>query len=183
MHRPGLVLMCAACATVAIAQAAQQPQQSASQPKPGATATAQLKDAKGQRVGDVKLRETPNGVLLQLELESLEPGVKAFHIHDAGRCDAPTFQTAGPHFNPAKAPHGLVAHREPHAGDLPNVHVPETGNASIEILAPGVTLTSGDRALLDANGSAVVLHAKADDYSSDPAGNAGDRIACGIISK
>jgi Cu-Zn family superoxide dismutase len=147
------------------------------------TATAQLKNGKGERIGEVKLRDTPNGVLLQVELESVEPGVKGFHIHDVGRCEAPAFQSAGPHFNPTRESHGLLASSGAHAGDLPNIHVPETGMASVEVLASGVTLAPGERSLLDANGAAVVLHANADDYASDPAGNAGDRIACGVIAR
>jgi Cu-Zn family superoxide dismutase len=162
--------------------------QSNTEPRPSgtnapATATAQLKDAKGQAVGQVKMRETPQGVLLNVELKSVDPGVKAFHIHDAGSCEPPAFQSAGPHFNPAKQPHGLLAPAGAHAGDLPNIHVPETGNLSVEVLATGVSLSSGERSLLDANGSAIVVHAKPDDYASDPAGNAGDRVACGVVTR
>jgi Cu-Zn family superoxide dismutase len=172
--------MCVALAsTGAIAQSTAE--QSGTGVHGQATATAKLKDAQGQDVGAVQLRNTPEGVLLTIELESVEPGVKAFHIHDAGRCDAPTFHSAGPHFNPEKQPHGLLPPAGAHAGDLPNIHVPETGMASVELLATGVTLADGERSLLDANGSALVLHAKPDDYASDPAGNAGDRVACGIV--
>ena len=184
MNRTGVVVIYLAVAgVIACAQSSSAPAESTGPKGASASATAQLKDAKGQSVGQVKMRETAEGVLLQVELKSVEPGVKAFHIHEAGRCDAPTFQTAGPHFNPEKEAHGLLAQSGAHAGDLPNIHVPESGSASVEVLAHGVTLASGERSLLDANGSAVVLHAKADDYASDPAGNAGDRVACGIVTK
>jgi Cu-Zn family superoxide dismutase len=182
MYRSGFAFICLALAsTAAIAQS--KPESDASGAHAAATATAQLKDSHGKPVGDVKMRETPEGVLLTIELQSVEPGVKAFHIHDAGRCEEPTFQSAGPHFNPEKEPHGLLAPKGAHAGDLPNIHVPETGTTSVEVLASGVTLSSGERSLLDTNGSALVLHAKADDYASDPAGNAGDRVACGIVTR
>jgi Cu-Zn family superoxide dismutase len=180
MFRTSVAFICLALASTSV------PAQSTSQPQPStqaARASAQLKDAKGQPVGQVQIRETPEGVLLSVELTGVEPGVKAFHIHDAGRCEAPTFQSAGPHFNPEKQPHGLLEPPGAHAGDLPNIHVPETGEASVEVLAQGVTLSQGQASLLDANGSALVLHAKPDDYASDPAGNAGDRVACGIVSR
>jgi len=151
---------------------------------PARTASATLKDARGQRVGQVTLRETPNGVLLHVELESVEPGVRALHIHDIGRCDGPSFQSAGPHFNPQRRAHGFLASPGPHAGDLPNLYVPETGTSSVDVLAPGGSLTGGQApTLLDGNGAAVVLHAGADDYKSDPAGSAGDRVACGVITR
>jgi superoxide dismutase, Cu-Zn family len=180
IHWLGVCL--ALAGSVALAQSGAQPATGA-QPAAGASAKAQLKDAKGQDVGEVTLRETKEGVLLQVQLRNVEPGVKAFHVHDVGRCEAPAFQSAGPHFNPGKHQHGLMASGGAHAGDMPNVHVPESRMLSVEVLAPGVTLSSGAQSLLDANGSAVVLHAKADDYATDPSGNAGDRVACGVVTK
>jgi len=182
MYRAGYAFTCLAFACTAV-MAQSKPEQGATAARPQASATATLKDGKGKEVGAAQLRETPQGVLLTIELKGIEPGVKAFHIHDAGRCEGPTFQSAGPHYNPEKHPHGLLTAGGAHAGDLPNIHVPETGIASVEILATGVTLGQGERSLLDANGSALVLHAKADDYTSDPAGNAGDRMACGIVNR
>jgi Cu-Zn family superoxide dismutase len=161
---------------VMAAQAAQSPSAS-----PGAKAT--INDAKGQSIGEATLFDTSEGVLIKADLKNVPPGVKAFHIHDAGKCEGPTFQSAGPHFAPEKKSHGLLNPSGPHAGDLPNIHVADSGSLSIEVLAHGVTLKPGPASLLDANGSAIVLHAKADDYASDPAGNAGDRVACGVITR
>ena len=149
----------------------------------GATAKATIKDAKGVTLGDATLRETPNGVLLSVDLQNVPAGPHAFHIHTTGLCEAPTFMTAGGHFAPGGTKHGLMAQAMPHAGDLPNLHVAADGKLSFEVLASNVTLAAGPRSLLDADGSALVLHATADDYVSDPAGNAGGRIACGVITK
>jgi Cu-Zn family superoxide dismutase len=148
------------------------------------TAVAELKNAQGQKLGDATLREAPGGVLVEVTLSKVPAGAHAFHIHDAGKCEGPAFTTAGGHFNPESRKHGLMAAGGAHAGDLPNVHVPESGTLAFEFLAAGVTLKPGDgRSLFDANGAALVLHAKADDYKTDPAGAAGDRLACGVIEK
>ncbi len=169
------------------AQAAPQgaaPQAAAQATAPqGATAKAAIKDAKGQSLGDATLRETPNGVLLTVSLQNVPAGPHAFHIHTTGQCEAPTFMSAGGHFAPGGTKHGIMAQAMPHAGDLPNLHVATDGKLSFEVLASNVTLAAGPRSLLDADGSALVLHASADDYVSDPAGNAGGRIACGVVSK
>lgn len=144
-------------------------------------ASAVLKDAKGNEVGKATLTATPRGVLIGLDLTAVEPGTRAFHIHAVGKCEPPDFKSAGPHFNPDAAKHGLNNPEGPHGGDMPNIHVPAEGRLSLEVLNPTVAL-SGDSALLDEDGASLVIHAGPDDYLTDPAGNAGDRIACGVIT-
>ena len=146
-------------------------------------ARATLKDAQGKTLGEATLRDSAAGVLVKLELVSVPPGPHAFHIHTVGKCDAPDFMTAGGHFNPTTMKHGLLATGGPHAGDMPNLFVPADGKLSVEVLDPNVTLAAGAKSLFDADGSALVLHATADDYATDPAGNAGARIACGLVSR
>ena len=155
--------------------------------RPGAqtegTAKATLQNAQGMTVGRVDLRDTPTGVLLHVDLDGVPAGVHAFHIHTTGKCDAPAFTTAGGHFNPGGMHHGLLVQGGPHAGDLPNVTVPESGKLTFDVLATNVTVAPGPRTLFDADGSAIVIHGMADDYTTDPAGNAGPRIACGVVTK
>jgi Cu-Zn family superoxide dismutase len=144
-------------------------------------ATAALKDAKGNEVGKAELTATPSGVLIRLDLTAVPAGEHAFHIHAVGKCEPPDFKSAGPHYNPDETKHGLMNAEGPHAGDMPNLHVPSDGKLQVEVLNPMVSLN--DKAsLLDQDGSALVIHAGADDYVSDPAGNAGDRIACGVVT-
>ena len=150
---------------------------------PAATASATLNDAMGKMIGTATLRETASGVLIKVDFTAAPAGTHALHVHTTGKCDAPMFMTAGGHFAPGMTKHGLLAPGGPHAGDLPNIYVPGDGKLSIEILEPSVTLAAGPRSLLDVDGSAIVLHAMADDYMTDPAGNAGGRIACGVINK
>ena len=144
-------------------------------------ASAVLKDASGKEVGRAVFTATPSGALLDLKLDGVQPGVHALHIHAVGKCDPPDFKSAGPHFNPDRTKHGIMSPEGPHAGDLPNVHVPADGKLEVEFLDPVVTL-SQEAALLDADGSSIVIHAGPDDYKTDPAGNSGDRIACGVIT-
>lgn len=146
------------------------------------SARAELRNTAGQSVGTATLTQTPLGVLLTAQLSNLPPGTHAFHIHAVGLCQAP-FTTAGPHFNPANRQHGFLNPSGMHQGDLPNVIIPESGSAQVDVFLPGVSLATGSSALLDADGASLVLHAGADDYLSDPAGNAGSRIACGVITR
>jgi superoxide dismutase, Cu-Zn family len=145
------------------------------------SATATLRDASGKEVGRATLTETTSGLLIRLDVTSAPQGEHALHFHAVGKCEPPDFKSAGPHFNPAEAKHGIENPEGPHAGDMPNLHVPADGRLSIEVLNQAVTL-SGKSALLDDDGAALVIHAAADDYRTDPAGNAGDRIACGVIT-
>lgn len=140
-----------------------------------------LKDAKGRVLGKADLAETPHGVAVRVHFEGMPPGTHAFHIHDVGQCQPP-FDSAGGHFNPGGKKHGFANPDGWHAGDLPSIHVPDSGALEIEVFAPGVRL-GGPRGLLDQNGAALMVHEGPDDYRSDPAGNAGARIACGAIEK
>lgn len=144
------------------------------------SAKATLKDQKGAEVGIVNLTQTPAGVMLNLSLKGIPAGEHAFHIHAVGRCEAP-FTSAGGHFNPAGHKHGLMV-GPGHAGDMPNLHVSSSGTLQVEILNAAVTLEKGKpNSVFQSGGTAIVIHAGKDDYKSDPAGNAGDRIACGVI--
>jgi superoxide dismutase, Cu-Zn family len=143
-------------------------------------AVATLKDGSGKELGKAEVTDTASGVLIRLDLTNVPSGEHAFHVHAIGKCDPPDFKSAGDHFNPDEAKHGFMNEKGPHAGDMPNLHVRENGKLVIELLNPFVSLR-GDRALLDQDGSALIIHAGVDDYLSDPAGNAGDRIACGVV--
>jgi superoxide dismutase, Cu-Zn family len=150
-------------------------------PAQAQTAKAALKDAGGKDVGQVQLLQTPHGVLLKLSVKGIPPGDHAFHIHSVGKCEPP-FTSAGGHFNPASKKHGMEAAEGQHAGDMPNLHVPANGELVVEIANPMITLAKGQpNSVFDADGSAIIIHAGVDDYKTDPTGNAGDRIACGVI--
>ena len=142
-------------------------------------AMAKLTDPAGKSVGEVMLRQTPHGTLLRARLSGLPAGAHAFHVHAIGKCEPP-FKSAGGHFNPGGRKHGILAAAGLHVGDMPNIHVPASGSLEIQVLNTGLKL---DSSLFDADGAAIVLHAGADDYKSDPAGAAGARIACGVIAK
>jgi superoxide dismutase, Cu-Zn family len=148
----------------------------------GEQAKATLKDAQGQTVGNATLTQTPHGVLIHVSLNNVPAGPRAFHIHETGKCEAP-FTSAGGHFNPTKKQHGVENPMGMHAGDLPNIDVPSGGSLTFDVVAHDVALTQAANSLLDADGSALVIHEKADDYKSDPAGNAGARVICGIITR
>ena len=141
-----------------------------------------LRDLKGKSVGKVVLLETPHGVIVRGSLRGVPRGVHALHFHETGRCQPP-FKSAGGHFNPTQHAHGALDPGGLHAGDLPNLVVPRSGKLDFEILAGAVSLTGGQGMLFDADGSALVLHARADDHHTQPTGDAGDRIACAVIGR
>jgi len=153
----------------------------ASVPAVAQSASATLKSADGKDVGTAQLTQTPSGVLINLSVKGLPAGEHAFHVHAVGKCEPP-FTTAGGHFNPAGKKHGVMTAEGHHAGDMPNLHIPVSGELTIEVVNADITLDKGKpNSVFDADGSAVVIHAGKDDYKTDPTGDAGGRIACGVI--
>lgn len=146
--------------------------------------TVDMKDGGGNSVGTVELNEENDSVRVKVNANGLPEGTHGFHFHEFGKCEAPDFESAGSHFNPTGADHGLDHESGPHAGDLPNLEVGADGTVDEEFFAEHVTLTSGqDHSLLREGGTALVIHAKADDGKTQPSGDSGDRIACGIVEK
>ena len=142
-----------------------------------------LKDAKGNSVGMAMVSPAKGGgVSIELDVKGLPAGEHALHFHAVPKCEAP-FTSAGPHFNPAGKKHGMQNPEGPHAGDMPNFTVAANGTAKTTVTNKNVTLGSETNSLYANGGTALVIHAAADDMKTDPSGNAGDRIACGVITK
>jgi superoxide dismutase, Cu-Zn family len=142
-----------------------------------------MHDASGRSVGTLNLEQTSTGVRIVGDLNGLPAGTHGIHVHQTGRCDGPDFTTAGGHFNPFGRKHGLENPDGPHAGDMQNVVIPAGGAVLVEMLNPRVTLDDASTTVFDADGTALVIHAAADDQRTDPSGNSGARIACGVISR
>ncbi|HYO57265.1 superoxide dismutase family protein [Archangium sp.] len=146
-------------------------------------ATAELMNTSGQRMGTVTLVERGDSVELQVEATGLEPGPHGIHFHEVGQCETPGFTSAGGHFNPLGKQHGLESPTGAHAGDLPNLEADASGKASYKATTDRVRLGEGQLSIFDANGTALVIHARADDQMTDPAGNSGERVACGVLTR
>jgi Cu-Zn family superoxide dismutase len=179
-------VIAAACSSTASSGAA------ASRPSPsggargaiaptGATAKATLRDAAGRTVGSVAFSETYAGLLVRGSVGDLGLGAHGIHLHAVGKCEPP-FASAGGHFNPESRVHGFNNQHGHHLGDMPNIVTPAAGRLEFEFVVPEVSL-KGVNGILDADGAAIVVHASADDYATDPAGNSGARIACGVIAQ
>ena len=145
--------------------------------------TVKLADAKGKAIGTATLTAVDTGVSIALDLHDLAAGDHAIHVHQTAKCDGPDFKSAGGHFNPDNKHHGMDNKEGPHAGDMPNFTVDAKGKVKATVVATGVTLGDDAHSVFTGGGTALVVHAKADDMKTDPAGNAGDRIACGTITK
>ncbi|MCW5852772.1 MAG: superoxide dismutase family protein [Anaerolineae bacterium] len=150
----------------------------------GQQASAELKNGAGQVVGNATFTQAANGVQVRVQISNLDPGAHGIHLHAVGKCEGPDFATAGGHFNPTSKQHGYDNPAGPHAGDLgnpPNITVGADRTATLNVTTTMVTLSAGVNSLMDADGSALVIHAATDDNKTDPSGNSGARIACGVI--
>ncbi len=142
-----------------------------------------VQDGQGKSLGTATLSAAANGVKIALNLHDLPAGEHGIHVHQTAKCEGPDFKSAGGHFNPDTKHHGLQNPEGPHAGDIPNFTADVKGKAKTTVVAAGVTLGDDAHSVFTGGGTALVVHAKADDGKTDPSGNSGDRIACGLITK
>lgn len=145
-----------------------------------AGATAAVMDAAGHELGSLTLTDGAGGIAVTGTLKGLAPGDHGIHIHTVGMCEGPAYTTAGGHWNPSTKMHGTENPQGPHFGDMMNITVGADSSATVNLMTKGGTLHAAEM-LMDPDGAAIVVHAKADDYKTDPSGNSGDRIACGVV--
>jgi Cu-Zn family superoxide dismutase len=143
---------------------------------------ADVRDAQGRTRARATVEQVGDSLRVRIEAVAMSPGAYGAHLHTVGRCDPPAFASAGPHWNPTGAMHGKDNPKGMHKGDLPNLLVGTDGRGSFEYTIPNASLSgTSPNKLIDADGAAVVIHAKPDDYRTDPSGNSGDRTACGVL--
>jgi Cu-Zn family superoxide dismutase len=173
-----------ALSTTAFADTKAKPKPAPPTPPGWKPLTIKLIDAKTTEIGTATLTgDAKTGVVIALDLHGLTPGDHAIHVHQTAKCEAPDFKSAGSHFNPESKQHGMDNMQGPHAGDMKNFTVDAKGNAKVSVVAANVSMDDGPHSVFTGGGTALVIHAKPDDMKTDPAGNAGDRIACGLIEK
>lgn len=175
-----IAALAAAVMTIS-ACAARQPEPAPALPPQMATASADLRDSGGRMLARASATQVGDAVRVRVEAAGLPAGIYGAHIHTTGNCTPPTFDSAGPHWNPTQRQHGRDNPQGRHLGDLPNLMVGTDGQGSFEFTIAGASLSGGPRPILDADGAAVVVHARADDYRTDPSGNSGTRIGCGTL--
>jgi Cu-Zn family superoxide dismutase len=144
----------------------------------GVPSSFNIMSADGKPMGTVTLSEDPAGMMINVAATGMPPGVHGLHLHEKGLCEGPKFESAGAHLNPQAKQHGRDNPMGAHLGDLPNLTVAADGSATASIPGGAATMAS----LADADGTSLVVHAKADDYKTDPSGNSGDRIACAVLA-
>jgi|SRR5690625_2556003 len=142
-----------------------------------------IHDGSGDKIGDATFKEVSDGVNIHVKVEGLSKGFHGIHIHEQPKCEGPDFISAGDHLNPDDKKHGLMHPKGSHLGDLPNIEVDDKGKVDVELLLPKATLKEGRYSLLQKDGTALIIHSEQDDGLSQPSGESGERIACGVLKK